>query len=482
MPARALAALALACLLAGGSAAQQPATQGPATQGPAAERALRDWGRSVGLLGYVYGAPLLELAIAEYRQTHGLSRDMAGPRGVIAHGMGGRLPTHERAWIATPNPDVLLSSAWLDLAPQPYLLWIPPMDGRWYSVQLQDAFTNAAGTLSSRTVGSVGGWYLVAHESWEGERPPGVMDELRVPTPLAWLLIRIAATPANEQEVHERYQAEFKLLPLDLYERSPKAAAHATSPAQAEPPLRATNETRGSLDAFRVIQQRLARVGARPGEEALLALFDRAGFGPRAAFDPARLPRPFVEGLRAAARDGQRTLRDLRLPPPRTRAGWSSAPATLGAWGDDYLLRASSAAAELGASIPAEIASAEAAVDGDGRPLDGRNDYVIRFEGGAWPPNEAFWSIAAYAADSRRLLDTRTGRYAIGSATEGLALRPSGALEIFVSSDAPEDPMRRANWLPVRPGPLVLVARIYQPLPPVLEGGYSLPPVVPADD
>src|SRR5688572_2832668 len=255
--ARALAALALACLLAGEGAAQEPAAQGPA-----AERALRDWGRTVGMLGYVYGAPLLELAIADYRQTHGLSRDMAGPRGVIAHGMGGRLPTHETAWSAAPNPDVLLSSAWLDLEPQPYLLWIPPMDGRWYSVQLQDSFTNAAGTLSSRTVGSVGGWYLVAHESWTGERPPGVMDELRVPTPLAWLLIRIAATPENEQRVHERYQAQFKLLPLDLYARSPEAAAHAASPPQAnaEPPLRATNESRGSLDAFRVIQQRLARI------------------------------------------------------------------------------------------------------------------------------------------------------------------------------------------------------------------------------
>ena len=72
MPARALFALALALLLAGPSAAQQEAS----------ERALRDWGHSIGVLGYVYGAPLLELAIADYRQTQGLAKDMASLRAV----------------------------------------------------------------------------------------------------------------------------------------------------------------------------------------------------------------------------------------------------------------------------------------------------------------------------------------------------------------------------------------------------------------
>ena len=79
-------------------------------------------------------------------------------------------------------------------------------------------------------------------------------------------------------------------------------------------------------------------------------------------------------------------------------------------------------------------------------------------------------------------MDTRTGRYSIGSRTEGLSLRPSGALEVFVSSDAPEDPVRRANWLPVGMRPFFLVARLYQPLPPALDGSYAMPPVVPADD
>ena len=464
--------LAPVLLLAGAGAAQQPAS----------DRALRDWGHSIGVLGYVYGAPLLELAIAEYGQTHGIARDMSGPRGVIAHGMGGRLPTHETRWLATPNPDVLHSSAWLDVEQQPYVLWIPPMDGHWYSVQFEDSFTNDVGYLSSRTFGSVGGWYLIAHESWAGERPPGVMDEIRIPTPIAWLLLRIAATPESEADLHARYQAHFKLVPLDVYARSPKAAALASSqPQLAKPPVRATNESRGTLEAFRIIHHQLRRIGPRPGEQALLALFDRAGFGPNVEFEPAQLPGPLVDGLRGAARDAHKLIHELSFP-LLTRNGWSPAPPALGAYGDDYLLRASSAASGIGASLPAEMTSIEASADRDGRPLDGRNDYVIRFEADALPPTDAFWSIAAYAAESRLLLDTRTGRYSIGSKTKGLRREPSGALEIFVSSAAPDAPARRANWLPVRAGPLLLVARIYQPQPAVLEGRYAMPPVISADN
>ena len=473
MLARVLSAAALLCLLAGESAAQQPAE----------DRALRDWGRTVGTLGYVYGAPLLELAIADYRQAQGLAKDMASLRGLIAHGLG-RLPTHETSWLATPDPELLRSSAWIELRQQPYVLWIPPMDGHWYSIQFTDAFGDVAASLSARTIGSVGGWYLLAHGDWAGERPPGVMDELRIPASLTWMSLRIAATPENAADFHARYQSRFKLLPLEVYARNPKAAglAHPQPQGSAAPPLRASSEMRGTLDAFRIINHRLRQVAPAPGEEALIALFDRAGFGPGVAFEPTRLPPPLVDGLRSAAREAHRTIQDLRYQPRGAKNGWSFAPPALGAFGNDYLARAVAAATELGASLPIEVATASTSTDGDGRALDGRNDYVIRFEGDALPPATAGWSIAAYDVETRLLMDTRTGRYSIGSRTEGLELPPSGALEIFVSSDPPEDPVRRANWLPVGMRPFFLVARMYQPLPAALDGSYALPPVVPADD
>jgi hypothetical protein len=441
----------------------------------AADLALRDWSHAIGSTGYVYGAPLLESAIAEYRQSAGLGKDLAGPRGVFADAMGGRLATHETAWQPAPDPDVLVSSAWLDLGPQPWVLFLPPLEGHWYGVRFLDAFGNLAGSLSPRSHGSVGGWTVLAHTAFEGPLPPRVQGAVRIATRGARVIVEIAATKRDEAAFHERYQAKLKLLPLEVYRRSPTAAEFASAqPQTGEPLVRATEEMRGSLDAFRVIQQRLRRIDPAPAEEALLALFDRAGFGPRVASDPAKLAAPQQAGLRDAARDARRALRDLRLA-RAAQPGWRAAPE---ADPSDYLSRAQRA---LAAAPPSELLALEAHRDSDGRRLDGRSDYRIRFAPAALPPAQAFWSIAAYASDSERLFDTGSDRSSVGNLADALRRDAEGGLEIWISSDAPEDPVRRANWLPVRHTPFFLVARLREPAPAALDGTWSMPPVEPAD-
>jgi hypothetical protein len=441
----------------------------------AADLALRDFSHAIGTTGYVYGAPLLEGAIAEYRQSAGLGHDLAGPRGVFAHAMGGRLATHETAWQPTPDPDVLASSAWLDLRTQPYVLFVPPLEGHWYGVRFLDAFGNLAGSLSPRSSGSVGGWTVVAHAPFAGPLPPRVQGEVRIPTPAVRVIVEIAATKRDEAALHERYQSKLKLLPLEIYRRSPSAAEFASAqPQTGEPLVRATEDMRGSLDAFRVIQQRLRRIDPAPAEEALLALFDRAGFGPRVAFDPAKLTAPQLAGLRDAARDARRALRDLYLA--RTaQSGWRTASAPDPA---DSLARAVRA---LAAPPLPDVLALEAHRDSDGRRLDGRSDYRMRFAPGALPPAQAFWSIAAYASDSEHLFDTGTDRTSVGNLADTLRSDADGGLELWISSDAPEDQRLRANWLPVRHQPFFLVARLRQPAPAALDGSWSMPPVEPAD-
>jgi len=317
---------------------------------------------------------------------------------------------------------------------------------------------------------------VIAHAGWPGPPPPRVQGEVRIPTPGTWVIVEVAATKRDEASLHERYQARFKLLPLEIYRRSPTAAEFASAQPQTGAPalVRATEEMRGSLEAFRVINQRLRRIDPAPAEEALLALFDGAGFGPRVAFDTAKLAPPQLAGLRDAARDGRRALRDLRLERD-ARTGWAPPPTPDAA---DSLGRA---VRELGAAPPAEVLALEAHRDADGRRLDGRIDYRIRFAPGALPPAKAFWTIAAYSPESRRLLDTGTDRYSVGSPSEGLQADADGALELWISSDAPEEPERRANWLPVRTQPFFLVARLRDPEPAALDGSWSMPPVEPAD-
>jgi hypothetical protein len=441
----------------------------------AADLALRDWSHAIGTTGYVYGAPLLDAAIAEYRQSASLGGDLAGPRGVLAHAMGGRLATHETGWQPAPDPDVLVSSAWLDLRAQPFVLYVPPLEGTWYAVRVLDDFGNLAGALTPRTGGSVGGWTVIGHASFEGPLPPRVQGALRVPTPGARVIVEIAATRRSAATLHERHQSKLKLLPLEIYRRSPAAAEFANAqPQGGEPPLRATEEMRGGTDAFRVIQQRLRRIDPTPGEEALLALFERAGFGPRAAFDAANLPAPQLAGLRDAARDGRRTLRDLRLA-RAAQGGWRSLPAPDPA---DLLARAVRGPASL---PPEELLVLEAHRDADGRRLDGRSDYRIRFRPGRLPPAQAFWSIAAYASASERLFDSHGERSSVASLGDESLRVSDAAVELWISSDPPEDAALRAHWLPVGHEPFFLMARLRQPAPEALDGSWSMPPVEPAD-
>jgi hypothetical protein len=468
VPARVLLALALALLLP---------QSGRAQPGPA-DAAEREWSRTLGTLGTLHALPLFELALLEYRQTQGLSRELASKRGVLAHAP---LASPASSFLPESEPDVLLSSAWLDVGEQPFVLFVPPLDGRWYGVELRDAFGEVAAALSPRAVGGVGGWHLVAHASWQGERPPGLMEaELRVDAPLAWLLVRVAATPARAARLEEQIQRELRLLPLEIYARSPKAAAFAAPRAQPglEPAPRATPEMRGTLDVLRVVNERLRRLAPAPGEAALLALFDRAGFGPGVTWDPARLPAAQLDGLRDAVRGAERLLRDAEPAP----IGWSALPSPFAARPGDPLARAVRARFAPGASPPAEVALARTRHDADGRALDGRNAYRIRFAKDALPPAKAFWSLAAYDVESRRLLELRAERAALSSLDGGLASAPDGSVEVLVSSEAPEDGPAHVHWLPVRPGPFVLVARLYEPLPAALDGRYVMPPVVPLDE
>jgi hypothetical protein len=473
VPARSLLAAAFVSLLAGAGAAEPP----EASLAPEAERS---FAHTVGTLGYVWGAPLLESAIAEYRQTQGIATDLAAKHGLFAHAMGGGLATHETVSLAAPEPDILLSSAWLDVGAEPYVLFVPPMDGRWWSLQLVGPFGGVDGALSSRIVGSVGGWHLVAHSSWQGERPPSLMeDELRSDAPVTRLLLRIAATPEAAAAVHEAQQARFALIPLAVYARNPKAAGFAKAQAQlpAHPALRATNEMRGALDAFRILHHQLRRLEAKPGDRALLALFDRAGFGPGVeAFDVARLPGPVAEGLRSAAKSAARSLREART---ETR-GWARWPLVSG--GDDPLARAVAALESGAPSLPDELVAFAASTDADGRVLDGRNDYRIRFRADALPPADAFWSLAAYDPNTRRLLDVGAERASLASLDGRLRPDGDGPLELRLSSEPPEDAALHARWLPIRPGPFRLIVRLYQPQPAALESGWSPPPIRPADD
>ena len=112
--------------------------------------------------------------------------------------------------------------------------------------------------------------------------------------------------------------------------------------------------------------------------------------------------------------------------------------------------------------------------DGRGHALSGVHNYVMHFPAGGLPPNHAFWSITM--GDARNhFVANPINRYNVSDRT-GLAQNPDGSVDIFIQNAAPAG--HEANWLPAPAGDFILWLRVYIPGEAILQGKYTVPPVV----
>jgi hypothetical protein len=113
-------------------------------------------------------------------------------------------------------------------------------------------------------------------------------------------------------------------------------------------------------------------------------------------FDMSKLDPAVSKGLEGAV---QRAIEKLQAAAKETGApinGWRIPPMIVGNYGTDYGARAVIALFGLGANLPADAIYPTAYVDGDGKPLDGANRYVLHFDKEQSPPANAFWSLTIY--------------------------------------------------------------------------------------
>ncbi len=112
--------------------------------------------------------------------------------------------------------------------------------------------------------------------------------------------------------------------------------------------------------------------------------------------------------------------------------------------------------------------------DGAGHALSGTHNYVMHFPAGGLPPNEAFWSITMGDAQNHFVANP-INRYSVSDRT-GLAQNPDGSVDIFIQNAAPAG--HESNWLPAPAGNFILWLRVYIPGEAILQGKYTVPPVV----
>jgi hypothetical protein len=113
-------------------------------------------------------------------------------------------------------------------------------------------------------------------------------------------------------------------------------------------------------------------------------------------------------------------------------------------------------------------------VDGAGHVLSGEHNYILHFPPDGLPPVDAFWSLTM--ADAKEhFVANPIDRYCVGNQS-GLVPNADGSVDIYLQNAPPAG--RESNWLPAPTGKFRLWLRAYMPGASILDGTYTVPPVI----
>ena len=285
-----------------------------------------------------------------------------------------RYPSADYRAVSAPNADTLYSIAWLDLA-EPQVFTHPDMGKRFYLFPLTDLWMTDFASRGARTAGQKAANYLITGPGWKGEVPPG-LQHIPVATRYTVILGRTYADGTEaDYKAANALQAQYKITPLSAWGKpfTPKAP-----PVDPNPGFSMTDKPQAVILAMGTeayfnmmtklmwkeappyaadgpMLQRMAKIGIEPGKP-----FELAKLNPAAQAALKDLPEVVLKKLGA------------NLEAIATKANGWLITGGLGAYGTDYLKRASIAAfgwpanADSGFYHPLTLAPADATSSGGG--------------------------------------------------------------------------------------------------------------------
>lgn len=425
---------------------------------------------------YIYGYPLVTMEVTRRVMTNAVK-----PEGTHAPmGQFVRMRTYPDAKfrdVTAPNADTLYSTAWLDLANEPWVLSLPDMGDRYFLMPMLSGWTDVFAVPGKRTTGTKAQTYAITGPGWTGTLPEGV-KEIKSPTNMVWILGRTycTGTPDDYRTVH-KLMDQYSLVPLSSHGKaySPpegkvdakidmktavREQVHAMSAAEYFSLLAKLMQDNPPAKADAPIVERMAKLGIAPGKP----------------FDLAKLDEATAKAVAAAPKAAQAKIMGHFKEAGSLVNGWTFTTRA-GVYGTEYLQRAFITAIGLGANRPQDAVYPTAETDPEGKPFDGANKYVIRFPKGRTPPADGFWSVTMYDA-AYFFVDNPLNKYTV-SPRNDLKFNEDGSLDIYIQNESPGKD-KEANWLPAPKGRFILMMRLYWPrekAPSIIDGSWKLPGV-----
>ncbi len=438
-----------------------------------------------GVEAYIYGYPLVTMEMTRRVMTN--VEKPAGTRAPMGQIVRMReYPTAQFRDVTAPNADTLYTTAWIDVAKEPWVLSLPDADDRYYLFPMLDAWTNVFQVPGKRTTGTGPQKYAITGPGWKGTLPAGVI-EYKSPTAIVWLLGRIycTGTPKDYAAVH-KLQDEISLVPLSSYGQPFTPPAGKVDPSiDMKVAVREQVNSLSAADYFTLLAKLMVENPPSAADAPMLAKMAKLGIVPGQPFDGSKLgpvakdafsevPKLANEKIMLWLKEGV-VAGDMKL-----EHGWLFTTKT-GEYGVNYIQRALITAIGLGANRPQDAVYPTSEGPSILESYTGAKKYVMHFPKGQLPPAQGFWSLTMYDKDYF-FVKNPINRQSI-SARQPLKSNADGSVDLYIQHESPGAD-REANWLPAPQDKFILMLRLYWPTetpPSIIDGTWEVPAVKAAD-
>jgi hypothetical protein len=425
---------------------------------------------------YIYGYPLVTMEMTRRVMTN--VAEPQATRAPMGHLIRVReYPTAQFRDVTAPNADTLYTTAWVDVAKEPWVLSLPDAADRYYLFPMLSGWTDVFQVPGKRTTGTGPQKYAITGPGWQGELPEGV-TEYKSPTGIVWILGRIycTGTPEDYAKVHAMQDA-VTITPLSSYGKP------YTPPAgKVDPSIDMKTAVREQVNALDVaayfnLLATLMKDNPPAAEDApMVAKMAKLGIEPGKPFAFSKLDPAVQAALKDVPTVGFEKIMAHFKEAGKDIDGWVFTTKT-GLYGTEYLQRALITAIGLGANRPQDAVYPTTQVDAEGKPYTGEKRYVMHFAKGELPPVEGFWSLTMYDGDYF-FVDNPLNRYTL-SARDELKKNADGSVDLYLQHENPGAD-KESNWLPAPAGRFIPMLRLYWPTekaPSLLDGSWKIPAV-----
>jgi hypothetical protein len=441
---------------------------------PEQAAATHDYAYSLALQAAVWGSPLTTFYSLRYN-------DSLGPKAKAAVNDIWRMSNistpklSAESGYVTPNVNTVYGFGFIDLGQEPVVLTVPNSHGRYYMVEVLDAYSNAFAYPAGTDNGYDGSTWLMVGPGWKGTVPAGMR---RIDAPTRWLLIQPRVHMANPADLPgaQEVLSQITTQPLSKYLGTPAPARVSydyPAPEFLNPKLNASaNDFKDPLQFWEILS-RMINENPPPQDQitALLPLFAPLGIELGKQWDRSKVPPVVLEAMKeAAANVGMKTM--LGLVPGQFYNGWVFMWPSTGNFRTDYLNRAMIVRLGYTANTLEEAIYTSPQFDSEGKLLMSENKYTMTF---VPPPHKTpgFWSATMYNFATQYPIENPINRYSLGSDND-LKMNPDGTVTIYIQNTSP-GPDKESNWLPSSsvPGRWAILVRSYAPGRQMIESSYD---------